>query len=265
MEKKQKPKKYLWRRRRKRKRISIGIAAAAVILCLSGIGLGSYMGKQAAEAKAQAAEASEERIVPASGASSSSDSTGAEPAWEYDERGPEFWKGAPPIDAQLLTPNEYSRSQLPLTSINYIVIHYTANPGSTAQDNRDYFENLKEGIDDVHASSHFVIGMEGEIIQCIPSTEMSYASNDRNIDSIAIECCHPDDSGRYTEKTYASVVQLTAWMCKAFGVSPENVIRHYDITGKICPKYYVENEGEWTKMLADIRSEYEKLQRDAEN
>ena len=61
-----------------------------------------------------------------------------------DGYGPEEWmaEGAPYIDVQLLTPNEYSRPQLPLNQVDYIAIHYTANPGATAQNNRDYFENL---------------------------------------------------------------------------------------------------------------------------
>ena len=61
-----------------------------------------------------------------------------------DSSGLQQWmeQGAPYIDVQLLTPNEYSRPQLPLNEVDYIAIHYTANPGATAQNNRDYFENL---------------------------------------------------------------------------------------------------------------------------
>lgn len=63
---------------------------------------------------------------------------------ETSSDGPQQWQeqGAPYIDVQLLTPNEYSRPQLPITQVNYIAIHYTANPGASAQANRDYFENL---------------------------------------------------------------------------------------------------------------------------
>ena len=50
------------------------------------------------------------------------------------------WEGAPPINVELLTPNEWSRPQIALEQIQGIVIHYTANPGSTAQQNHDYFE-----------------------------------------------------------------------------------------------------------------------------
>ena len=49
-----------------------------------------------------------------------------------DSSGPQQWmeQGAPYIDVQLLTPNEYSRPQLPLNEVDYIAIHYTANPGA---------------------------------------------------------------------------------------------------------------------------------------
>ena len=84
----------------------------------------------------------------------------------------------PDIDVQLLTVNEYSRPGTEVEKIRGIVIHYTANPGSTAQNNRDYFEGLKDSHE-TSVSSHFVVGLEGEIIQCVPTWEMAYASNSR--------------------------------------------------------------------------------------
>lgn len=169
-------------------------------------------------------------------------------------------EGAPPLDVQLLTVNEYSRPQTKLDKVNGIVIHYTANPGSSAQDNRNYFENLKDSKT-TKASSHFVVGLEGEIIQCIPSTEISYASNDRNGDTLAIECCHPDESGKYNEATYQSMVHLTAFLCKKFGLTSSDVIRHYDITGKHCPAYYVDHEEEWEQLKKDVDTKLEELKK----
>lgn len=170
-----------------------------------------------------------------------------------DESGPEQWQreGAPYIDVQLLTPNSYSRPQIPITQVNYIAIHYTANPGASAQDNRDYFENLAQ-TQETKVSSHFVVGLEGEVIQCIPTAEMSYATNERNVDTVSIECCHPDETGEFNQATYDSVVKLAAWLCTRFGLTEEDVIRHYDVTGKLCPKYYVENPSAWEQMKADI-------------
>ncbi|HIT90067.1 MAG TPA: N-acetylmuramoyl-L-alanine amidase [Candidatus Merdenecus merdavium] len=157
----------------------------------------------------------------------------------------------PEFDVQLLTPNEYSRPGMATDSINGIVVHYTANPGSTAQNNRDYFENLKD-THDTKASSHFVIGIEGEIIQCIPSNEVAYASNQRNNDTISIEVCHPDETGKFTDATYESLVRLVAWLCGRFDLQIDDIIRHYDVTGKNCPKYYVEHEDAWEKLKEDV-------------
>ena len=172
--------------------------------------------------------------------------------------GPEQWQkeGAPYIDVELLTPNEYSRPQIPIESVQYIAVHYTANPGATAIANRNYFENLAN-THDTKVSSHFVVGLEGEVVQCIPTSEMSYATNSRNVDTLSIECCHPDETGKFNDATYDSVVKLTAWLCTRFDLTSENVIRHYDVTGKDCPKYYVENPDAWLQMKADIAAQIE--------
>lgn len=164
---------------------------------------------------------------------------------------------APDFDVQLLTPNPYSRPQAALPRVKGLVIHYTANPGTSAQQNHDYFEGLKDSRI-TKASSHFIIGMEGEIIQCIPSSEIAYASNERNADTMAIECCHLDETGEFTKETYDSLVHLTAWLLGKFDITVENVIRHYDVTGKECPRYFVENQEAWEKFLLDVRAYIEK-------
>lgn len=159
----------------------------------------------------------------------------------------------PDLDIELLTPNEYSRPQEVLEKVKGIVIHYTANPGTTAIQNRNYFEGLKDSHI-TKASAHFIVGIEGEIVQCIPSSEISYASNERNVDTVSIECCHIDESGKFTEVTYKSLIQLTAFLMGKFDLSTDDVIRHYDVTGKNCPKFYVENEDAWIKFKEDINN-----------
>lgn len=175
--------------------------------------------------------------------------------WEVDDS--KINADKPDIDVELLTENPYSRPGTKSNEITGIVIHYTANPGSTAMQNRDYFEGLKDSKI-TRASSHFVVGLEGEIVQCIPTWEIAYASNSRNADTVSIECCHPDESGRFNKETYRSMVQLTAWLCEKFDLTEKDVIRHYDVTGKICPKYFVENEDAWGKFLKDVKTACEK-------
>ena len=65
----------------------------------------------------------------------------------------------------------------------------------------------------------------------------------RNYDSISIECCYQSEDGRFTEETYDSLIRLTGWLLKKYGLSSEDVLRHYDEGGKKCPLYFVENEG----------------------
>lgn len=157
----------------------------------------------------------------------------------------------PEMEVKLLTINEYSRPGIKAGHINGIVIHYTANPGSTAMQNRDYFEGLKDSKK-TKASSHFVVGLDGEIVQCVPTWEIAYASNERNADTVSIETCHYNEDGSYTKETYESMVKLTAWLCKKFDLTEEDVIRHYDITKKNCPKYFVEDEEAWCEFKADV-------------
>ena len=159
----------------------------------------------------------------------------------------------PNIDVRLLTINPYSRPGTQSEKIENIVIHYTANPGTTAEQNRNYFEGLKDSRK-TRASSHFIVGIDGEIVQCVPTWEMAYASNDRNADSVSIETCHKTKDGTYTKETYESMVHLTAWLCEKFGLTEENVIRHYDVTGKNCPKYFVENEKAWETFKTDVKN-----------
>ena len=162
------------------------------------------------------------------------------------------------VEQDLLPVNQWSRPGTPLEKIRGVVIHYVGNPGTTAQANRNYFASLSSGEEEIYASSHFIIGLEGEVIQCVPLTEISYASNSRNDDTVAIEVCHPDETGEFSSVSYARCVELTAWLCRTFGLDPEeDVIRHYDVSGKDCPKYYVEHEDAWEQFRADVAAAVE--------
>lgn len=159
----------------------------------------------------------------------------------------------PKIDEQILTVNEYSRPGTKTDGIKYIVIHYLGNPETTAQENHDYFESLKD-LETTYMSANYVIGLEGEIIHCVPDDEIAYASNERNQDSISIENCHKDSTGKFTEDTYNSLVKLTAYLSEKCDVDRDHIIRHYDVTGKECPKYYVENDDKWEEFKDDVMS-----------
>lgn len=157
----------------------------------------------------------------------------------------------PKITVDLLERNRYSRPGTNLKKVKNIFVHYTANPGTSAEQNRSYFANLAE-TGERSASAHFIIGYEGEILQCIPLEEEAFAVRGRNNDSVSIECCYLSEDGAFTQSTYNSLIELLAWLCGEYGLSEQDILRHYDEGGKKCPLYYVDHEDEWEQLLEDV-------------
>lgn len=162
------------------------------------------------------------------------------------------WNAPKYVSYEPLVENEYSRPGTALEKINGIVVHYVGNPGTTAAQNRSYFNGLaKSGA--TWASSHFLIGLEGEVIQNVPLDEIAYCSNERNVDTVSIECCHPSEDGKFTDATYSSLIDLLRDLCREYSLDPKtDIIRHYDVTGKLCPLYFVEHEDEWFELLDKV-------------
>lgn len=158
---------------------------------------------------------------------------------------------APYISTDLLEINDFSRPGTELREVNSIFVHYTANPKTSAAQNRSYFANLAQ-THERPASAHYIIGYEGEILQCIPSDEQAYAVISRNEDSLSIECCYLDEDGEFTKETYDSLVHMLAWLLQEYQLESSDILRHYDCGGKLCPLYYVEHEDAWDKLLADV-------------
>ena len=164
------------------------------------------------------------------------------------------------IEQRLLTNTDARPGiYMPATDVKYIVVHYVGNAGSSAAANRNYFNNPTANV--YGSSSHFIVGLQGEIIQCIPTDEVAYANYPMNFETISIEVCHPDSTGKYNDATYASLIRLIAWLCSEYHFDTTNVIRHYDVHRlngypheqcKNCPKYYVEHPDAWEKLLSDV-------------
>jgi N-acetylmuramoyl-L-alanine amidase len=168
------------------------------------------------------------------------------------------------IERNFLTVNPFSRPGKKLSDVKAIVMHWTANAGSTARQNRDYFESLKnQSLNDAsarYASAHFIVGLSGETAQCIPSEEMAYHVGAKiyrpqalgrlghypNNCCIGIELCHPGLDGRFAIETLNAAAELCGLLCIQTGLNPlADIWRHYDITGKDCPKWFVERPEEF--------------------
>ena len=164
------------------------------------------------------------------------------------------------IQEMFLTPNKYSRPQIPLKEVKKIAVHYVGNPNTSALANRNYFENCKEG--GRYVSSHYIVGLKGEVIQCIPTDEWSYCTNQANGYSISIECCHPKSDGIFNDSTYVSLCELCAMLLKKFNLTTNDLIRHYDITQKTCPLHWTPTKyqseavatARWNRFKQDVQT-----------
>lgn len=163
------------------------------------------------------------------------------------------------IQEMFLTPNKYSRPQIPLKEVKKIAVHYVGNPNTSALANRNYFENCKEG--GRYVSSHYIVGLKGEVIQCIPTNEWSYCTNQANGYSISIEVCHPKSNGVFNDSTYVSLCELCAMLLKKYKLTTNDLIRHFDVTKKTCPLHWTPTKyqseavatARWNRFKQDVQ------------
>ncbi|HCT64442.1 MAG TPA: N-acetylmuramoyl-L-alanine amidase [Lachnospiraceae bacterium] len=140
----------------------------------------------------------------------------------------------------------------------YIVIHYTANNGDTAQGNANYFHSINR-----NASANYFVD-ENEIVQVVPDNYIAWHCGAktykhpycRNNNSIGIEMCsRKDKKGNYYFKdgTVNNSIQLVCDLMNKYNIPIENVIRHYDVTKKLCPLPYID-DAEWNKYKSLLRT-----------
>lgn len=134
--------------------------------------------------------------------------------------------------------------------IKYIVIHYTANDGDTAQGNCNYFRGANR-----QASAHYFVD-EAEIWRSVQDGDKAWHCGGdeyfhpycRNTNALGIELCsRKDSSGKYYFKpaTVARAIELVKAKMTEYGIPAANVIRHYDVTHKICPAPFVYDDAAW--------------------
>ena len=171
------------------------------------------------------------------------------------------------IIKDLLTINEYSRPGLKLNKVQGVVVHWVANPNTSAKANRNFFENRRNGKSG-YGSAHYIIDLDGSVILAIPPEEVAYhvgAESYRseavkrlgtypNGTTLGIECTHVDWNGKMTSETYETLVLLCADLCKKYNLNPlTDLYRHYDITGKLCHKWFVDHPTEWESFKQKVK------------
>lgn len=172
------------------------------------------------------------------------------------------------ITEKLLTVNSYSRPGTKRSKTTKIAVHYVGNSNTSALANRNYFENLKSQTAEAeekktakYVSAHYVVGLDGEVIRCVPDDEIAYTTNSANAYSIGVETCHPKADGVFSDATYISLCELCAVLLKKYSLTVNDLIRHYDVTGKQCPLHWSPTKyqsealatARWNRFKQDVR------------
>lgn len=181
------------------------------------------------------------------------------------------------IDATIQV-NSFSRPGRIRPETKAIILHWVANPGTSARANRDYFASLAKQTTAPfrYASAQFIVGLEGEVLRVIPEDEVAWHCGSSQLDpvsgqiytdwarevigprwasrwstpnyaTVGIELCHPDASGKFSAETEAAAAELAARLCIQYKLDPLVALgRHFDVVGwKDCPKWWVQNPDLW--------------------
>jgi len=159
--------------------------------------------------------------------------------------------------------NQYTRPGLKLSGVKGIVMHWTATPGATALNERNYFNGTCIA-DKRFASAHYFVD-RNEAQYIIPENEMAYHAHDQNRcyvsflkpnanqTAIGVEMC-VEKNGTIHDETVQNAAELVADLCKRFKLSTEKIVRHYDVTNKNCPAPWVSDSSKLTAFRKKVDS-----------
>lgn len=158
---------------------------------------------------------------------------------------------------QFMKVNKYGRPGTKRKKTTKIAWHFTGQHDVSAKNTVSYFSNVvangyRVNGRYIYASSHLVMGLSGEVYHIIPFDEIAYTTNDANYYSIGVECATTGLDDHYTDEEYVSMVKTGAWLAQTNNLDPrKDFIRHYDVTRKVCPRYFVNNVKAWEQFKLD--------------
>ena len=166
------------------------------------------------------------------------------------------------IKSKACNPGNYGGT---LKNVQYIVVHWTGNEGDTAKNNADFF--AREAVKPPRSAHYFVD--ENEVWNSVPPDRQAWHLGAkryvhpycRNSNSIGVEMCLTGKGYVLRRGTIERAVKLVRELMARYGVPIQNVVRHYDVTGKDCPAPFVEQPSLWDDFKAALAAEQEEEMR----
>lgn len=177
-------------------------------------------------------------------------------------------------DIDYVVKNKFSRPGYKLLDVLGIVLHWTANPGGTDENHADFFDGA-DGGGSRYAGAHMFVDKDSATL-IIPLDEVAYQANekacriarlkgsikradgstyhgDANVTTISLELCVEKD-GTIHPDTIARAVKIVAEWCKKYKLDVNDIYRHYDVTGKLCPRPFVDNPAMFTNFKNNVQN-----------
>ena len=129
--------------------------------------------------------------------------------------------------------------------VNTVVVHYTGTNAS-AHNNLLYFSRNSAG-----ASAHYFIDRDGTLCQSVSESDTAWHAGNWPVNqhAVGIECVSAGED--FTEAQVATLGELVRDLMARYGIPEGSVIRHYDVTGKLCPAPYVD-ASKWAALKSRI-------------
>lgn len=151
------------------------------------------------------------------------------------------------ITENIIPKNKYNRpgtKSIP----ERICVHYTGQAGADADKLALFYKNVASGMfpdkPDSWTSTQYIIGLSGKKIRIIPDNEVAYAASGKNNGTVHIEVCYSKITGEFESASVSALRELVQELMKKYRIPAEKVLRHYDLTWKYCPWFYVD-ENRW--------------------
>ena len=145
---------------------------------------------------------------------------------------------------KIIKVNKYNRPGTASKPVR-ICVHYTGQAGTGADRLALFYANVAAGMFPNSSanwtSTQYIVGLDGEVIRIVPDNEIAYAASGKNNGTLHIEVCYKQSSGEFEQESKAALRELVQYLMQQYGISADKVVRHYDLTGKLCPYFYVDN------------------------
>lgn len=154
------------------------------------------------------------------------------------------------ITERIIPKNKYNRPGT-RSEPGRICVHYTGQAGTDADKLALFYKNVAAGMfpdkPNSWTSTQYIVGLTGKMIRIIPDNEIAYAASGKNNGTIHIEVCYSKAGGEFETASVSALRELVQYLMKKYSIPAEKVLRHYDLTGKYCPWFYVD-ENRWAAL-----------------